>query len=223
MPPLRAAAHVPMPRSCLTECSSATSTASAARSRFAARSSTPGSRSRTNDSPSTLRGARSKSRRMGVRSARCRGVAVAMNTAHASTPPPVCDRSPSPPPPASPVGPQWPVGLGILKLGPTRFLVDRRVLDVVVDEQAAILRQPRVVPDVEPGKVVGFRLFGVRPESLLGHLGIENGDKVQSVNGIDLGTQEEALEMYARLRSSDRLLVTVNRRGSKMQLEYRLV
>ena len=150
------------------------------------------------------------------------GVAVAMNTAHAAAPPPVCDLSPSPPPPAPPVGPRWPVGLGILKLGPTRFLVDRRLLDVVVDEQAVIMRQPRVVPDIEPGKVVGFRLFGVRPESLLGHLGIENGDRVQSVNGIDLGTQDEALEMYARLRSSDKLLVAVNRRGSKMQLEYRL-
>jgi general secretion pathway protein C len=151
------------------------------------------------------------------------GVAVAMNTAHAAAPPPVCDRSPSPPPPAPPAAPQWPVGLGIIRLGPTHFLVDRRLLDVVVDEQAVIMRQPRVVPDIEPGKIVGFALFGVRPDSLLGHLGIENGDKVQSVNGTDLGTQQEALEMYARLRSSDRLLVIVNRRGSKVQLEYRLV
>jgi len=96
------------------------------------------------------------------------GVAVAMNTAHAAAPPPVCDRSPSPPPPAPPAAPRWPVGLGIIRLGPTHFLVDRRLLDVVVHEQAVILRQPRVVPDIEPGKIVGLTLFGVRPDSLLG-------------------------------------------------------
>jgi general secretion pathway protein C len=157
------------------------------------------------------------------------GVAMAMNTAHAAPPPPVCDRPPappSPPPPPSPappVGPRWPVGLGIFKLGPTNFLVDRRLLDMVADEQAVIMRQPRVVPDVEAGKVVGLRLFGVRPDSLLGHLGIENGDRVQSVNGIALDTPEKALEMYARLQNAAKLFVTVNRRGSTLLLEYHLV
>ena len=48
------------------------------------------------------------------------GVAMATNTAHAAAPPPVCDHSP---PPAPPVEPQWPVGLGLLKLGETEFLV----------------------------------------------------------------------------------------------------
>jgi general secretion pathway protein C len=148
------------------------------------------------------------------------GVAMATNTAHAAAPPPVCDHSP---PPAPPVEPQWPVGLGILKLGETEFLVDHRVIDVVFEEQAAIMRRPRIVPEPESGKVVGFRLFGVRPDSLLGHLGIENGDRVQSVNGFDVGTQDEALAMYARLRSSDDLFVTVMRRGSKVKLEYHLV
>jgi hypothetical protein len=45
--------------------------------------------------------------------------------------------------PAPPVEPQWPVGLGILKLGETEFLVDHRVIDVVLEEQAAIMRRPR--------------------------------------------------------------------------------
>ena len=115
------------------------------------------------------------------------------------------------------------MGLGVFKLGPTHFLVDRRVIDVIFEEQAAIMLQPRIVPQSGPGKVVGVRLFGVRPDSLLGHLGFENGDRVESINGIALRTQEEALEIYARLQSADKLFVTVNRRGSKMVLEYHLV
>ncbi len=154
------------------------------------------------------------------------GVALAMKTAsHAAPPPPVCDRSPppAPPPPAPPLEPQWPVGFGILELDATHFVVDRRVIDVILEEQATIMGRPRTVPEPAPGKVAGFRLFGVRPDTFFGHLGFENGDRVDSINGFDLSARNETLEMYAYLRSSDRLFVTVNRRGSKMQLEYRLV
>jgi general secretion pathway protein C len=144
------------------------------------------------------------------------GVAQAMNTASHAAVPPVCERSPSP---APAVESHWPVELRILKLGETEFLVDRRVIDVVLEERAVI----RPGPDIEPGRVVAIRLFGVRPDSLLGHLGIENGDRVESINGFRVGTEEEALEMYTRLRSSNDLRVIVSRRGSKVELKYHLV
>lgn len=150
------------------------------------------------------------------------GVAVAMNTAShaAAAPPPVCDRSPSP---APPVGPQWPIGLGILKLDWTDFVVDRRAIDVVLEEQAVIMGRVRTVRVSEDRRAVGVALFGVSPDTLFAQLGFQNGDVVQSIGGFDPGSQDEMLELYARLRSAGDLSVIVMRRGSKVQLTYHLV
>ena len=40
------------------------------------------------------------------------------------------------------------------------------------------MKSARIVPEKEGDKVVGIRLFGIRPDSLLGTLGIENGDRL---------------------------------------------
>jgi general secretion pathway protein C len=147
-------------------------------------------------------------------------VVAAMNTAAArAAPPPVCVPSST----ATPATPDWPVGLGIMKLDETTFLVERRLIDVVVEDQAERMRLIRIVPELENGRVLGLRLSGVRPDSLLGHLGFQNGDRVQSINGIDMSTPENALETYARLRTSKEVSVVVMRRGSRVRLEYYVV
>ena len=84
------------------------------------------------------------------------------------------------------------------------------------------MRQARIVPEQENGKVVGIRLFGVRPDTLLGTLGMENGDRLQTINGFDMASPEKALEAYARLRTADKLVVQVNRRGANMNLDYNI-
>jgi membrane-associated protease RseP (regulator of RpoE activity) len=133
-------------------------------------------------------------------------------------------------PPPQPSAPQPPSGapaasawLGILKLSDTAFLVDRQVIDEALETQASVMRAARIVPDVEDGRVAGIRLFGVHPDSLLGLLGFENGDRLDSVNGFDLSTPARALEAYARLRSADHLSVVLNRRGSKVRIRYDIV
>ena len=70
---------------------------------------------------------------------------------------------------------------------------------------------------------MGVRLFGVRPDSLPGRLGIENGDLLQSVNGIDISAPERALQAYASLRTSKEVSVVVSRHGSRMRLEYYVI
>ena len=128
---------------------------------------------------------------------------------------------PVPQPPAT--APAWPVVVGILKLSETEFAIDRRFVDVALESQAALMRVTRIVPESVGGKVVGVRLFGVRPDMLLGRMGIENGDRLESVNGLDVCTPERALGAYARLRSARDISVVLTRRDSRMQLVYHLL
>ena len=84
------------------------------------------------------------------------------------------------------------------------------------------MTQVRIVPEKDGDKATGIRLFGVKPESLLGVLGMENGDKLQTINGFDMTNPEKALEAYARLRTADHLTVSVNRKGANTNLDYNI-
>jgi general secretion pathway protein C len=85
-----------------------------------------------------------------------------------------------------------------------------------------LMRTARIVPEKEGDKVVGIRLYGVRPDTLLGVLGMENGDRLQTINGFDMASPEKALEAYARLRTAEKLVVQVNRRGQPVNLDYNI-
>src|SRR5438552_3674924 len=110
----------------------------------------------------------------------------------------------------------------IQKVSATEFNVDRQVVDKILENQAELMRSARIVPEQENGKVVGIRLFGIRPDTLLGTLGLENGDRLQTINGFDMASPEKALEAYARLRTADHLTVQVNRRGQNTNIDFNI-
>jgi general secretion pathway protein C len=114
------------------------------------------------------------------------------------------------------------IAKGIVKISATEFNIDRGVVDKILENQADLMRQARIVPEQENGKTVGIKMYGIRPDTLLGTLGMENGDRLQTINGFDMASPEKALEAYARLRTADKLTVQVNRRGQNMNLDYNI-
>jgi general secretion pathway protein C len=110
----------------------------------------------------------------------------------------------------------------IQKVSETEFNVDRSVVDKILENQAELMRSARIVPEQQDGKVVGIRLFGIRPDTLLGTLGFQNGDRLETINGFNMASPEKALEAYARLRTAPNLNVKVNRRGSPMSIDFRI-
>jgi len=132
--------------------------------------------------------------------------------------------APATPPPATggPGAVPDDIKKGIVRVSGTEFNVDRGVVEKILENQADLMRQARIVPEQENGKLVGIRLFGVRPDTLLGTLGMENGDRLQTINGFDMTSPEKALEAYARLRTADHLTVQVNRRGQNQNLDFNI-
>src|SRR5262249_2443047 len=145
--------------------------------------------------------------------------------AAAATLPPAAAPPPAPPAAAvvggaSAVPPE--IASKIQKVSANELNVDRQVVDKILENQAELMRSARIVPEQENGKVVGIRLFGIRSETLLGTLGLENGDRLQTINGFDMASPEKALEAYARLRAADHLTVQVNRRGQNVNLDFNI-
>lgn len=110
----------------------------------------------------------------------------------------------------------------IKKISDTDFQIDRAVVDNILENQAQLMRTARIVPEQKDGKVVGIRLFGIRPETLLGKLGLQNGDRLEAINGFEMASPEKALEAYARLRTADSLAVKVTRRGNPMTIDFKI-
>ncbi|MEZ4299080.1 MAG: type II secretion system protein GspC [Polyangiaceae bacterium] len=110
----------------------------------------------------------------------------------------------------------------IHKISDTHFEVERTVIDQVLEKQADLMRSVRVVPAKDGDKSAGLQLYGIRPDSLLGMLGLENGDQLQSVNGFDIHDPQKALEAYTRLRASDQLTVSIVRRGKPTNIDVNI-
>ncbi len=110
----------------------------------------------------------------------------------------------------------------IKKISETEYEVDRSAVDKILADQAQLMRSARIVPEQKDGKTIGIRLFGVRPETLLGTLGIKNGDRLETINDFDMGSPEKALEAYARLRTAESLKLQVNRRGQPTTIQIKI-
>ena len=128
---------------------------------------------------------------------------------------------PPPPPPTEPGGLLAEIKSKIQKVSDTEFNIDRSVVDQILENQAELMKA-RIVPDTKDGKVLGLRLFGIKPGTLLGTLGLQNGDRLESINGFNMGSPEKALEAYARLRTASQLDVTVNRGGNAVSIVHHI-
>jgi general secretion pathway protein C len=137
--------------------------------------------------------------------------------------PAAASAAPPPPPPAggpSPVPAD--IASKIQKISDTEFNIDRSVVDKILENQAELMKSARIVPETKDGKVLGIRLFGIRPDTLLGTLGLQNGDRLEAINGFNMGSPEKALEAYARLRTAAKLDVNVNRRGNPVAIAFNI-
>ena len=111
---------------------------------------------------------------------------------------------------------------GIEKITDTRFNIQRGLVDKVLANQGSLMRTARVIPHEENGRVVGVKLYGIRRSSLLGRLGIRNGDMLRTINGFDMTSPDSALEAYTSLRTADKLTLAVKRQNNEMTIEYNI-
>jgi general secretion pathway protein C len=109
---------------------------------------------------------------------------------------------------------------GISRVSDTQYTVSRGLVDQLLENQAELMRTARIIPHQENGRTVGVKLYGIRRNSLLGRLGLQNGDMLRTINGYDMTSPDSALEAYARLRSAQNLSVSVVRRGQPSTMEY---
>lgn len=109
---------------------------------------------------------------------------------------------------------------GITKVGDNRYGVRRATIESLLGKMDALPSQARLEPDIRDGKAVGFRLRDVRAGGVFAKIGLRDGDLVSSVNGLATNGPDNALAIYASLRSARHLSVALERSGRRITTEY---
>lgn len=112
--------------------------------------------------------------------------------------------------------------LGIVRASDTEFRIARARIDDWLQRSDTLAKAIRIVPEIRGGTIVGVRLFGIRPNTLFVGLGLENGDRLDAVDGIPMVSTADALRAYARLRTAPRLTIQLTRQGRPLSLNYEI-
>jgi general secretion pathway protein C len=98
--------------------------------------------------------------------------------------------------------------------------VDRALVEKLLSNTTMLATAARFVPSIKDGKPNGFKLYAIRPQSIFGRIGLQNGDTIKAINGSEMTTPDAALGLYTKLRSASHLSVQVERRGETVTLDY---
>lgn len=112
---------------------------------------------------------------------------------------------------------------GVTSTGDNKFVVDRSLVEQALENPEGLARQVRVSPHKGPdGEIDGYRLSGIRRNSLMDKLGIKNGDIVHSVNGKELTSTSAAMEAYSSMSSSSSFSFDITRRNKRQTMDYEI-
>ncbi|MED5261986.1 MAG: type II secretion system protein N [Myxococcota bacterium] len=85
-----------------------------------------------------------------------------------------------------------------------------RQVEPTAPPAADILLKAVVQPEYEGTQMVGISLSSIEPGSPLDQLGLEDGDRVSQINGLQLNTPSALQRIAAAISSADRISITVN-------------
>lgn len=78
-----------------------------------------------------------------------------------------------------------------------------------------ILEVGRLVPEIKDGQQKGFKLVGVKNESLWRRVGLNNGDVLTAVNGISMAQPDQGFAVYNALQDQREIRIEFLKNGSE--------
>jgi general secretion pathway protein C len=111
------------------------------------------------------------------------------------------------------------IASGIVRRSDTEYEISTDARDRVLANTASLLNA-RAVPVTQDGRTLGIRMTGVKPGSVLALIGIESGDVLMTVNGYEIADPQKALEAYARLRTAERMTLTLRRANRDRTVDF---
>ncbi len=110
----------------------------------------------------------------------------------------------------------------IRKTADNKYLIDRRELESTVANINEVFTQARAVPYFENGRTVGFRVFAIKPGSVFEKIGLQNGDVINRVNGVELTDPTKAISLFTELQNEGHIAVDLQRNKQPKNFSYEI-
>lgn len=121
-------------------------------------------------------------------------------------------------PPPAPAGAS--IFPGVRAVGPNKFVIPKDVAEQARGNINELLKQARMEPNIVEGRTEGFVVRMVQPKSILAVLGIQRGDILRQINGVELDSPEKALQIFQQLREARNISISLQRGGNNLSYEY---
>jgi len=105
--------------------------------------------------------------------------------------------------------------------GAGKFTIDQKEIENAIGNLDKLYTEIRAVPNFEGGKVSGMKILSVKGGSLFSKIGLQRGDVLQRINGIELDVRK-GFEIFNQLKDQKTLTVDLIRQGSAQTFEYEI-
>ena len=105
---------------------------------------------------------------------------------------------------------------------PIRKVIDRREVESAMNDLPKLLTQARAVPHMTNGTLNGFRIDYMAPASFYEKIGVQTGDVLQRVNGVDIRDPSTILSLLQQLKNEQVVKLDIVRNDQRSTITYEL-
>lgn len=104
--------------------------------------------------------------------------------------------------------------------GQIRKALDRREVEQAMNDLPKLLSQARAVPYLVNGAMNGFRLDYIAPSSFYEKIGLQYGDILKQVNGVEIKDPGTMLSLFQQLRNEQSVKLDVVRNNQRTTMTF---
>jgi len=109
---------------------------------------------------------------------------------------------------------------GVVAVDEGSWKISKSVVANARANLSSLLKTARVIPQVNNGKTIGFKVVELQKGSLLTQIGLRIGDLIVKINDVELNSPEKALQIFQQVREANNLSLSLVRNGQPKTFEY---
>lgn len=107
------------------------------------------------------------------------------------------------------------------KTGENQYVISQREVQNAISNMGQLYTEIRIVPNAVGNQIQGMKILSVKQGSLFDKLGLQRGDILERINGIEVDIKS-GFKIFSDLKGQKNLTVDLVREGQKQSFEYEI-
>jgi general secretion pathway protein C len=111
---------------------------------------------------------------------------------------------------------------GVREVAANHWLIERAKIEAALANLPQLLTQARLIPNFNGGKADGFRLLSMKAGSFFTEIGLQEGDVLRRINGVEVNDIQNLSKALAQLQNEAAINLDLQRRSQPVTLAYEI-